>query len=590
MSAMLNTKLDINNIVNDNTINTSKLKSDTLKTINGESVIGKGDILIDSVKSAEIATDLSGHNEATEEIIAYRPSAGNKSIKDDSAVIKNIYGNSLVYNQLFNIIARTSTINGCTIKAENNKIRITGTPTNVVHYGLNGFAPNFSHKYFISGCPSGGSAYPGGYMLFDQGRCVELGEGAIWTPQEYWNQTDFVVVIRIGTDWIGKEIDLTFEPFMIDLTQEFGAGNEPTTVEEYYQRTVINKETSEVNTGEIIDTVYGVIETTGLNQWDEQWELGIYDTTTGEGVIKSTAIRSKNSIKVFSNAKYYCRFIKGTNVLARIFFYDDNDNFISWQYVNNAQFTTPTSCNFIRFDMTEAYGATYKNDICINLSHTGIRDGEYEPYKKSTHDLSWIMKYFVNGMRSAGSNVRDEIRFNETTQKWEAVQRVGVVDLGSLNWVYIDGYKSFRTTDVTDSKYISAYPYGEHLNQTNANGYIADEKGVYGVDKSISVNYAAHTKNSILIRDDAYSTVETFKTEMSGVMLNYELAEPIITEITELVDMNYTVYDFGTEEFIIDVVSTPFVGNIIYQFNAVDRIRDNERNINSYETDNIFNC
>lgn len=111
-------------------------------------------------------------------------------------------------------------------------------------------------------------------------------------------------------------------------------------------------------------------------------------------------------------------------------------------------------------------------------------------------------------MRSAGT-VRDEIRFNSTTQKWEAVQKVGVR-------TFTDG-------------------------------------------------------------DDADTTVIT-----DGKNTNYELAAPIVTEITDVVDMTYNVYDFGTEELLVaeGESSAPFNGEIVYQFNAVDRIRDNERNIN----------
>jgi hypothetical protein len=48
-------------------------------------------------------------------------------------------------------------------------------------------------------------------------------------------------------------------------------------------------------------------------------------------------------------------------------------------------------------------------------------------------------------------------------------------------------------------------------------------------DKTINIT----TNNFIYIKDTAYTDVETFKAAMSGVMLYYELAEPIITDISD---------------------------------------------------------
>ena len=66
-------------------------------------------------------------------------------------------------------------------------------------------------------------------------------------------------------------------------------------------------------------------------------------------------------------------------------------------------------------------------------------------------------------------------------------------------------------------------------------------------------------------------------------MLNYELAEPIVTPITTPIDFNYYVEDFGTEEAILAENSAPFRADIVYQFNATDQIRNNTRNINKLQ-------
>ena len=77
----------------------------------------------------------------------------------------------------------------------------------------------------------------------------------------------------------------------------------------------------------------------------------------------------------------------------------------------------------------------------------------------------------------------------------------------------------------------------------------------------------------------SFTDVPSFKAALSGVLLHYELAEPIYTPIETPIDFNYYVEDFGTEEALLTEDSAPFSADIIYQFNAVDRIRQNDANI-----------
>ena len=62
------------------------------------------------------------------------------------------------------------------------------------------------------------------------------------------------------------------------------------------------------------------------------------------------------------------------------------------------------------------------------------------------------------------------------------------------------------------------------------------------------------------------------------VKLYYELAEPIVIPLGEF-DLAYKVADFGTEEIVSAEPSAAFKGRTIYQFNAVDQIRENHNEI-----------
>ena len=61
--------------------------------------------------------------------------------------------------------------------------------------------------------------------------------------------------------------------------------------------------------------------------------------------------------------------------------------------------------------MTGSYGTTYKNDICINLSWSGIRNGEYEEYKEHTYPLSPIILRGVTKIDANGNIYHDGDRY-----------------------------------------------------------------------------------------------------------------------------------------------------------------------------------
>lgn len=139
-----------------------------------------------------------------------------------------------------------------------------------------------------------------------------------------------------------------------------------------------------------IKSVEGVSahKTVGFNAWDEEWRNG-YFNQWGTFYSNASYMASKNYIPVVPNTTY--NFHVGSKSAGRLCFYDLNKECITTQVYTSAAtdftFTTPNNCYFMQFDMAGAYGATYKNDICINISWDGERDGEYEPYEKHSYAL-----------------------------------------------------------------------------------------------------------------------------------------------------------------------------------------------------------
>lgn len=342
------------------------------------------------------------------------------------------------------------------------------------------------------------------------------------------------------------------------------------------------------NTSEVLPMRTIGIETIGFNQWDEQWELG---TLTDFGAIAhNSAIISRNFNKILPSTTYYCAYLSDVGSIGNILqigFWDMNMVYIGRQYVTNKAFTTPANAAYFKVATnTSANITTYNNDICINLSHSGVRNGEYEPYAKHVRQLPEIYKYFPEGM-NGNANVWDEINAEKAIKRW------GVVDLGSLTWI--------KGATGTSGVFRWLGKGIEHLvvktktdkdipNIVCAKYILSSASNIWATTMPMQVSL--DPTGSVLIYDSGYSysstTVATFTAHMQGVLLYYELAEPRETPITEAMQLDYEVEDFGTEKALSLASSAPFRADIVYQFNAEGRIRDNSRNIERVES-NIQN-
>ena len=542
---------------------------------NGEKVIEGIDtdgtypnMTVGKATSADFATDLSGRVEATPEVFTYRPSAGDKSIKDDNAFIRRVKGNSVVWNQLVKDNGYSN--NGVVTTFNNGVFTLAGTPTSTYFNTTSAIPMVSGHKVLLQMLVV---ANPNNINVrfcdLDQNNTyisTSTGGGVIYTVSgQQKHYLGFYDSNLKNIDFTGLQIC----QMVIDLTAMFGAGDEPTTVEEF--RELYPNLHYPYNAGELRNLVCSGIKTVGFNQWDEQWEVGSINQDGGN-TPSTTMFRSVGYMQILQQK--YCVKQKEGQVLG-FRFYDENKVHISG--CNRAVVETittlipPLNAAYMRFVCTTSN--TYNNDICINLHHTGWRDGEYEPYKEVTHSLP--LSQITNGepLRKAGS-VYDEI--NET----EYIRRVGVVDLGSYDW-YETPNGTFNTVvNIPDIKAVeseSNYTCKKYIGVGNSSTIYAGTAD----NLTISTNAAGR----IYIRDDAYKTgtayaaVTALKASLSGVLLHYELAEPIVTPITTPIDFNYYVEDFGTEEALLADDSAPFSADIVYQFNAVDNIRQNRISI-----------
>ena len=281
----------------------------------------------------------------------------------------------------------------------------------------------------------------------------------------------------------------------------------------------------------------------GFNAWDEEWEVGSINTSGGQNTNSSTLIRSKNYIPVIPNETYWAKAPASSG--GNLFYYDADKNYLSYVgFAVNTYYTIPSNARYVRFRMGSAYGTTYKNDICFNISDASI-DGQYFPYEHHSCPLDSSVtlrgKYVLeNGqLKAVGDVWKNDGNIDRT---WAEV------DLGSLRWVLHENGFFYA---VLNSVYVPAA-------STNiANGvcerYVASTYGAVSNASTsetkvfaFGVGSFAHT---VCIGDSAYSDATAFKTAMNGVYLVYELATPTTENATPYENPQWCD-SHGTEEYV----------------------------------------
>ena len=557
-----------------------------------------------TVGLAENLVDTKGTG--TEQVFTRRTSCGDESIADDgTAVFKEVRGNTLVWNQLRKSIPDASkTIAQVSITYSNGVLTLNGTATstasdnisskNIIDLAqLNGRA---GHKILFYTPGKTSSTYP--RIYYGSGGYIGNGEAAsIYTIPSGINATTAYLSIRVSNTVNYNNFKIEIK-CIIDLTQMFGAGNEPESASEFLA--LFPNVSDIVNNGQIINNASTKYVTDGFNQWDEVWERGAIDGETGQNVDNSSEIRSTNYIPIFPSTGYYFQVPSGGYLVS--FFYDINKNFIEAHNINQTTrnvLTSPANAYYLRI-RTYNYGISYKNDININLSWSGYRNGEYEPHWKRELALNLTtitgklngegssVVVFPDGMKSAGAAYDYGIVENGNLTK--LVKVIQDVDLGNWGWTYDSANTRFRTDYVIASAAAGTMNILCMKYTTSTYGLTSNTN----YDKIIGV----HSSKYIAIRDSSYSDDTTFETSLSGVHLYYERATPEVYVLDTPISMASKVADFGTESIEPSGVdangvpnTAPFRAVIKYNDDFTRKIATMEKNFTSKETiDSLLTC
>lgn len=300
-------------------------------------------------------------------------------------------------------------------------------------------------------------------------------------------------------------------PKLVDLTQWFNGNipayllSRPEAFGRYYKGSLAYEP------GRLEPATGRYFESEGRNIWDEEWESGYFDRSSGNKLDSNVYFRSKNFISVTPGQAYY--FYHQGHSTFNVLCYDRNKQLINGYFgnVSITSATIPTDCFYITFF---ADGTTYNNDITISRYYEGESGyDQYYPHKVLANiDTGTELLY------SAGSAYDSKVPSGLITR------RIGSVDLGTRNWV---SYSNYGYIFLTNPK----------RGSTN----------IIAQMPSTIISYVINDNNDgfvVTYADGTFASADELKTAMSGVMLYFELAAPTTEQGTPFQD-NVPIDDFG---------------------------------------------
>ena len=500
---------------------------------------------------------------------------------DGIAKLNEVRGKSLVWNQLAGVMDSYNSSYVSVSSSGNKKVfTITQAATSVRYItilNIGGYDTIVGHKYLL--LPQFSITYDNKFTA----PCIRYRFNGSWNSCAVDGERNLPVIltctesetlpanaIAIMNGSVGDTITLYNDvvAMFIDLTLMFGAGNEPTTVEEF--EALYPLPYYDYNPGEIISNKTEAVEVTGRNQWDEEMLFDKGLSNSG-AVVSVTGYQVIDKVPIIPGMTYYFKTSKPCSYAC---FYDADGNLVvasgsaGIKPVADATFVAPEGCYFLSLQFSN-YGSTYNHDICINLSDPSF-NGQYEPYKKNTVTLNLptltgklngegeSVVVFPDGMRGAGT-AYDKAAGNRA----EVV--MAEVDLGDLTWT---GNANNRyVADLID---IRNYIGSEKANMICSAFPVYSANDVY---LKRHENIIAATGTQLWLYAPSYTDAATLKSAMSGVLLYYELAEPLVYELDEGVPETFQAYKGGTLKQLpengSEPTTAPCVMSVTYALDAV---------------------
>lgn len=491
--------------------------------------------------------------------------------------VKKVGGRSIVFNQNFQ--PRKEINNGITATADSDgTITLNGTTT-ASYINFRDVTPEqnkigkYAFKLLILNNPDNISMKFGFLNRSNSTPAITSGSSIV-----IYNQTQHEISLGKATGISGFVVGTVFNDVKIkiqifDLTQMFGSGNEPSTVEEF--ESMFPNGYYPYNEGELMSMSVNNVVEQGKNLFDcygfsciailnvngERKLNNSYGTTISTieptNKIVVTQSQAPESVIAHSNNGWFCVGIKGMEQSKRYTFSFDFTT--TKMLIQNPVLQILVNGRFPE-DAINISELNVKKRVSFTLEYTKVDDRQYIELR-----LSGMSGIFENFQLDEGSTATAYTPYytpisytipqaiqNLDGYGWSAgtarnyvdyenkryVQCVNSVDLGTLTWTAGGGISS-RTVFIASSRKIC----GQKLSYNSAiasnilcSKYLAKSQNEVWSDAApVGIATNATIDGYVYVNDTAYTDATAFKQAMQGVMLYYELETPIVTDISSLI-------------------------------------------------------
>lgn len=505
------------------------------------------------------------------------------------ATVDSIGGYSIVFNQLMPLnLFQTQTKDGITFTNNNDgTYTVNGTAT-AEAYIASSFSPvKKEHKYLLKGCPIGGN-YRGTY-------CAYLATAATLTANDA-GEGDIGEAIADGGSmyviYVNQGVtvnNLIFRPQVFDLTQMFGAGNEPATVEEF--EAMFPEQFYPYNAGEIVSAAVTNIKQVGLNLYSTAELTKIFanaltlESNENSVISWQCSNNPDNTILsgVFEENTQYTFILYGkclndsvTATNLRIYYADGTFSNLSFQ--SSGQYSYCVFTSVVQKTISEIKTIYTTVGTSLDLSKCAIVKGVYSsadnipPYVGQTYPIPEAIQSLEGYGWSAG-DVYNEVDFENK----QYIQRVKKITLdGSESWTLMTstGINQLYTNGIPSDAVSSGDGTVKTLNTQYTDISINDRAGNYNTCYTGSLGIAFNIENM---------TVEAWKEQLSANPLTvyYVTSEPIITDISDIISQ-IEVQPGGTITFEQSSYCLPVPTEV--EFSLSPNISDLEERVSNLET------
>jgi hypothetical protein len=271
----------------------------------------------------------------------------------------------------------------------------------------------------------------------------------------------------------------------------------------------------------------------GRNLFDGELESG--SITTGGGlIVDATRTRSKNFIRVKSNAQY--RFNPNVET---VFLFDKNKNYLT--AVSGSTTFTTTGASFIKFRLVNT---NLGLQIGLYESSTQL---PFQPYQGSTAKITYTDPTKFDGALLPNL-VRNSTAYKDG--KWASVKRVArkVLVSGDITTLNTSAFTNLDAVSVSRSSLVGIYTQtgSQQIGKMIISGF---EQSTANIVTNETIHVGKWFDNSnqspttviLAIPKGTYPTLAEARTALAGTVIYYELATPLTITESQFAENGITV-------------------------------------------------